>query len=476
MRMLKHILSFLLFTFIVFSVKADNIKVACVGNSITEGFGLENPSMESYPAILQSLLGDDYEVENFGLSARTLLMKGDLPYMKEQRFKDALEFLPDIVTIKLGTNDSKPHNWLHKDDFRHDLNTLLDSFSALSSSPKIYLCLPIPSDNKGWGINDSIIYNCIIPIIKEVAGERNISMIDLNTAMRPYYPNEYQDGVHPNKYGARIIAETIYKSITGMDLLPELRRPEMVLWYDEPAAQWEETLPLGNGRLGMMPDGGTDKERIVLNEISMWSGSEADYLNPEASTSLSEIRRLLFKGKNKEAQELMYKSFVPKKPEKGGTYGAYQMLADMDIEYSYPVADESMSDYRRWLDLSESVAYTSFRKGGVNYVREYYVSRTADVMVVHIKADKGNSISFKMSLGRPERGEVRSPSDGKLLISGELDSGSKARGVRYSAITSVVGLGDKAERETGENYISVRNADEAWLFVSAKTSYLNGEV
>ena len=106
MRMLKHILSFLLFTFIVFSVKADNIKIACVGNSITEGFGLENPSQESYPAVLQSLLGYDYEVGNFGLSARTLLMKGDLPYMKEQRFKDALEFLPDIVTIKLGTNDS----------------------------------------------------------------------------------------------------------------------------------------------------------------------------------------------------------------------------------------------------------------------------------------------------------------------------------------------------------------------------------
>ena len=83
--------------------------------------------------------------------------------------------------------------------------------------------MPIPSENKGWGINDSIIYNCIIPIIKEVAVERNISMIDLNTAMKPYYPNEYQDGVHPNKYGARVIAETIYKSITGMDLLDALK-------------------------------------------------------------------------------------------------------------------------------------------------------------------------------------------------------------------------------------------------------------
>ena len=109
MKILNFLLLFL--SLGVFTVKADNIKVACVGNSITEGFGLENPSVESYPAVLQSLLGNNYEVENFGLSARTLLMKGDLPYMKEQRFKDALEFLPDIVTIKLGTNDSKPYNW-----------------------------------------------------------------------------------------------------------------------------------------------------------------------------------------------------------------------------------------------------------------------------------------------------------------------------------------------------------------------------
>ena len=98
------------------------------------------------------------------------------------------------------------------------------------------------------------------------------------------------------------------------------------LYYTAPATIWEETLPLGNGRLGMMPDGGIDKEHIVLNEISLWSGMEADYGNPDASRSLPAIQQLLFEGKNKEAQELMYNSFVPKKPESGGTYGNYQML------------------------------------------------------------------------------------------------------------------------------------------------------
>ncbi|MDE7127591.1 MAG: glycoside hydrolase family 95 protein, partial [Bacteroidales bacterium] len=94
-----------------------------------------------------------------------------------------------------------------------------------------------------------------------------------------------------------------------------------IICFTEPASIWEETLPLGNGRLGMMPDGGVAKEHVVLNEISLWSGSEADYANPDAAESLSGIRRLLFEGRNVEAQELMYSSFVPKKPESGGTYG-----------------------------------------------------------------------------------------------------------------------------------------------------------
>ena len=110
---------------------------------------------------------------------------------------------------------------------------------------------------------------------------------------------------------------------------------DMTLWYDQPARLWEETLPLGNGRLGMMPDGGIYQEKVVLNEISMWSGSETDYSNPEAAKSLPEIQRLLTEGNNKEAQDVMYERFVPRKPEKGGTYGTYQMLADLNINYTY---------------------------------------------------------------------------------------------------------------------------------------------
>ena len=144
------------------------------------------------------------------------------------------------------------------------------------------------------------------------------------------------------------IKTTCTENISAVHGIPP-GRSDQTLWYDEPAAQWEETLPLGNGRLGMMPDGAINKEHIILNEISMWSGSEANYLNPDASRSLPEIRRLLFEGKNKEAQELMYTSFVPRKNEKGNTYGSFQMLGDLYLEHQYGEYEKDLpSDYRRW--------------------------------------------------------------------------------------------------------------------------------
>lgn len=454
------------------------IKIACVGNSITEGFLLENPSVESYPAVLQTLLGNNYEVGNFGITAHTLNMKGDLPYMREKRFEEALEFLPDIVTIKLGTNDSKPQNWQYRNLFKHDLNLMIDKFQGLASHPRIYLCLPIPSNNPAWGINDSIIRNGVIPYIKEVASERNLPIIDLYTAMLPYYPQKYaDDGVHPDKYGATIIAETVYEYLTEEAPCPSLGRNDQTLWFDKPASQWEETLPLGNGRLGMMPDGGIETEHIVLNEISMWSGSEANYLNPNAAHSLPEIQKLLFEGKNKEAQELMYTSFVPKKPEKGGTYGAFQMLADLYLDYQYGKNEKDTPDqYRRWLDLEKGIAYTTFSRGKTTYTREYFVSRDKDVMLIRLKANVSGAIHFNMRLSRPERGNVRTLADGKLEITGSLDSGSPQPGVRYAAIAGIKCKGDKVKQTTGSHFVSIQNADEVWIVISAQTSYLSGEI
>ena len=190
------------------------IKVACVGNSITEGSGLKNPQQESYPSVLSDLLGEEYEVRNFGYSGRTLLNKGDRPYMKEDRYRNALAFNPDIVTIKLGTNDSKPQNWQYKDEFKKDLETMVTAFQELPSKPEIYLCLPAPSVAVTWGINDSIVYNEVIPYIREVAASKNTHLIDLYTPLKPY-PEYFPDNVHPNAEGAKRIAEVIYETLTG---------------------------------------------------------------------------------------------------------------------------------------------------------------------------------------------------------------------------------------------------------------------
>ncbi|MCD7964104.1 MAG: GDSL-type esterase/lipase family protein [Rikenellaceae bacterium] len=166
------------------SYAQSRIKVACVGNSITAGSGVENRATQSYPAVLQQLLGERYEVVNFGLGGRTLLYNGDRPYVNEKRFQESLEFNPDIVIIKLGTNDSKVKNWNdHGVEFEGDLRNFIDRYSALESSPEIYLCFPIWAARGSFYIQESVIASEIIPIISRVAAEKGVKVIDLHTTL-----------------------------------------------------------------------------------------------------------------------------------------------------------------------------------------------------------------------------------------------------------------------------------------------------
>ena len=151
-----------LFCLCVVAQEKKPVKIACVGNSITYGWGIKNRFQNSYPGMLAQLMGKEYDVRNFGISGRVLLNKGDRPYMHEPLFRDLLKFEPDIVTIKLGTNDSKPWNWCYGKEFKADLNEMLDKLEALPSNPKIYLCLPVPAVKPNFGIRDSIITAAII--------------------------------------------------------------------------------------------------------------------------------------------------------------------------------------------------------------------------------------------------------------------------------------------------------------------------
>ena len=190
----------------------DAVRVACVGNSITYGAGIKNRERDSYPSVLGRMLGDNYWVKNFGVSARTMLNKGDHPYMNEQAYKDALAFNPNIVVIKLGTNDSKSSNWKYKADFAKDTQTMIDAFKALPAQPKIYLCYPSKAYLTGESINDDIISKEIIPMIKKLAKQNKLDIIDLHTAM-DHMPDRFPDKIHPNEEGAKVMAKAVYESI-----------------------------------------------------------------------------------------------------------------------------------------------------------------------------------------------------------------------------------------------------------------------
>lgn len=198
---------FFSFILLIFTSCSNNTKVACVGDSITEGYGLAWQSKTAYPVVLDSLLGGSYSVLNFGRSATTLRKKGDFPYWSCKEFYDVFAYQPDIIIIQLGTNDTKTQNW-DAPSFAKDYQALIDTFKTIQSKPKIYVCLPVPVFHTKWTINDSVMTEGVIPIIKKIAEENNLSIIDLHQKMRGQGENFF-DGIHPNEKGARIMAEVI---------------------------------------------------------------------------------------------------------------------------------------------------------------------------------------------------------------------------------------------------------------------------
>lgn len=193
--------------------KKDAVRVACIGNSITDGFGIDMASQRGYPAQLQQLLGNDYHVKNFGVSGRTMLNKGDLPYQNELAWRDALAFRPDIVIIKLGTNDSKPENWQYNKGFKDDLQQMVDALQANKNNPRILLCTPIPAFKPTWNINDSVIVHGITPVINKVAKKNKLQVIDLHTLYANDGDKMIDDGIHPDAKGARRMAEIIAEQL-----------------------------------------------------------------------------------------------------------------------------------------------------------------------------------------------------------------------------------------------------------------------
>jgi lysophospholipase L1-like esterase len=189
---------------------AEPIRLACVGDSITAGYGLANPARDSYPAQLGRLLGPGWEVRNFGVSGATLMHAGDMPYDKQPAHADALAWKPDVVVIALGTNDTKDWNiGAHPGDFLPSYRALIDRFRKANPTVKIFLCLPPPAFPEAMSIRDSVLERKILPLIRQTAKGGKLPLIDLNAPLKNAGA-EFPDKIHPNPDGAAALAAIVY--------------------------------------------------------------------------------------------------------------------------------------------------------------------------------------------------------------------------------------------------------------------------
>jgi len=224
---------------------AQTIKVACVGNSVTYGYSLKDPATQSYPAVLQGLLGPKYEVGNFGHSGATLLKNGHRPYYKTKEFQQAIAMRPDLVIIHLGLNDTDPRDFaLYRDQFIPDYSWLIDTFRQVNPKARIYICkmTPIFTGHPRFMSSTATWYNLVQKSIEKVAQINKVPLIDLYQHFhdRPDLITD-KPTLHPNKAGAAKLAEVIYRHLTGHFgglQLADIFTDNMVLQRDAPIKVW----------------------------------------------------------------------------------------------------------------------------------------------------------------------------------------------------------------------------------------------
>lgn len=257
------------------------------------------------------------------------------------------------------------------------------------------------------------------------------------------------------------------------------------IWYNQPTnstipdgnnawasdSVWLRALPVGNGYMGAMVFGDVNKERIQLNEKTIWSGSPDDNNNPSSVESLDKIRQLLFEGKYKEANDLTNKTQVCKGAGSGNgeganvPYGCYQTLGDLYFDFK---TNKPFSNYRKELDLNRGVVSVSYTQGGVNFKREVFASYPDKAIIIRLTANKKKALNFNCSLSRPERFSTTSQGN-HLLMTGSLSDGKGGNGLKYAArLKANLSSGNLSYRD---NKITVQNADTVVLVLTASSNY-----
>ncbi len=239
------------------------------------------------------------------------------------------------------------------------------------------------------------------------------------------------------------------------------------LWYEQPAKQWVEALPVGNGRLGAMVFGDPGNEVIQLNENTLWAGGPNRNDNADAKGSLAEVRKLIFDGKYKEAQDLVNRNFITK-----ASHGmAYQTVGNLKL--TFPGRD-NYTNYYRELDLEKAVASSRYELNGVKYETSVFSSFPDQVIVAQFKANKPGSISFSASMDRPKPSQVSvsTNGNGELIMSGITREFEKMAGsVKFEARVKIVTKGGKVS--ASESSLDVVNADVVTLYISIATNFVN---
>jgi alpha-L-fucosidase 2 len=262
------------------------------------------------------------------------------------------------------------------------------------------------------------------------------------------------------------LAAFMLVAAAGSPVARAAENPSLVLWYRQPASQWVEALPVGNGRLGAMVFGGVEAERLQLNEDTVWAGERRDRNNPEAAEGVKEVRRLLREGRIAEAQKVAEARIlaVPRR------LPSYQPLGDLRLRFA---GDGDRTDYRRELDLETAIVRVSYRLGKVRYTREVFASAVDGVMVMRFTADTPGAIAFEATLDREADARTSVVGGDRVVLEGEAlphEKGSQERkvGARFRAELRVIPEGGRLHAD--DRAVKVDGADAVTLLVGAATS------
>ena len=247
------------------------------------------------------------------------------------------------------------------------------------------------------------------------------------------------------------------------------QNPNHVLWYENPAANWNEALPIGNGRIGGMIFGDPGMDQIQLNEETVWAGEPGNNVPLNTSSEIVEIRNLLFEGKNTEAQELANATY-PRTSPKNSNYGMpYQTVGNLFLDFE---GHDEVKNYRRSLDIQKAIAGVEYDHKGVHFKRKYFVSYPDQVLVVHLTADKPGQLSFELTFNSPQVDSQVSTNNGVLSLAGTSgDFDDKTGKVRFQTFVLPKFISGKLIEK--DESLEIQGADEVLLFVSIGTNFKN---